>query len=50
MFMGFDGRKNTAGLPMFMGSDKKKNKRFVGGWAKYPLVAVGQAGSAPAGG
>ena len=42
------GRPNTAGLPTFLGSDIKKNKRFVGGWAKYPFVAAGQAGSTPA--
>jgi hypothetical protein len=47
MFLGFDGRPNT-GLPMFLGSDLKKNKRFVGGWTEYPFVAAGQAGSAPA--
>jgi hypothetical protein len=37
---GFDG------LPVLLASDIKKNRRFVGGWTKYPFVAVGQAGSA----
>jgi len=42
------GCPNTGGRPMFLGSDIKKNKRFVGGWAQFPFGTVDQAGSAPA--
>src|ERR1017187_4613258 len=41
------GRPNTGGWPMFLGSDMKKNKRFVGGWTEYPFGTADQAGNVP---
>jgi hypothetical protein len=41
------GRPNTGGWPPFLGSDIKKNKRFVGGWTQYPFGTADQAGNVP---